>query len=52
VAIKTWMLDHVFPGRLGRISRELSYLSAAGGRPGHFAGERRDRNAILYLPPR
>lgn len=52
VAIKTWMLDHVFPGSLGRISRELSYLSAAGGRPGHFAGERGDRNAILYLPPR
>ncbi|HWD64162.1 MAG TPA: hypothetical protein VG405_03235 [Solirubrobacteraceae bacterium] len=52
VAIETWMLDHVFPGSLGRISRELSYLSAAGGRPGHFAGERADRNAILYLPPR
>lgn len=52
VAIKTWMLDHVFPGRLGQISRELSYLSAAGGRPGHFAGERSDRNALLYLPPR
>lgn len=52
VAIETWMLDHVFPGSLGRISRELSYLSAAGGRPGHFAGERGDRNAILYLPPR
>jgi len=52
VAIKTWMLDHVFPGPLGRISRELSYLSAAGGRPGHFAGQRSDRNAVLYLPPR
>lgn len=52
VAIKTWMLDHVFPGSLGRISRELAYLSASGGRPGHFAGQRSDRNAVLYLPPR
>lgn len=52
VAIKTWMLDHVFPGRLGRISRELAHMSAAGGRPGHFAGEPSDRNAILYVPPR
>lgn len=52
VAVKTWMLDHVFPGPLGQISRRLSYLSAAGGRPGHFAGERSDRNALLYLPPR
>lgn len=64
VAISTWMLDHVSPepagslglsgfsGSLGRISRELSYLSAAGGRPGHFAGDRSDRNAVLYLPPR
>lgn len=52
VAIETWMLDHVFPGSLGRISRELSYLSASGGRPGRFAGQRSDRNAILYLPPR
>ncbi len=52
VAIKTWMLDHVFPGTLGRISRELAYLSAAGGRAGNFAGEPSDRNAVLYLPPR
>ncbi len=64
VAIRTWMLDHVSPGTsgvsgvsgltgtLGRISRELSYLSATGGRPGGFAGEPSDRNAVLYLPPR
>ena len=33
VAIQTWMLDHVFPGRLGTISRQLAYLDAQGGRP-------------------
>jgi 3',5'-cyclic AMP phosphodiesterase CpdA len=48
VAIQTWMLDHVFPGRLGTISRQLSYLDAQGGRPQGFAGTRADRNAILY----
>ena len=31
VALETWMLDHVAPaGGLGRISRELSFLDAAG----------------------
>jgi hypothetical protein len=49
IAIQTWMLDHVFPGPLGTISRELSYLDAQGGRPQRFAGARIDRNAILYL---
>jgi 3',5'-cyclic AMP phosphodiesterase CpdA len=48
VAIQTWMLDHVFPGRLGSISRELSYLDAQGGRPQGFAGTRQDRNVTLY----
>lgn len=51
VAIETWMLDHAasgLTGRLGRISRELSYLDAQGGRPGNFAGSRSDRNAVLY----
>lgn len=48
VAIQTWMLDHTFPGRLGTISRELSYLDAQGGRPEGFAGGRRDRNVTLY----
>ena len=33
VALQTWMLDHVFPGELGTISRELAYLDAQGGRP-------------------
>ncbi len=32
VAIQTWMLDHIFPGRIGEISRELSYIDAQGGR--------------------
>jgi hypothetical protein len=48
VAIQTWMLDHVFPGQLGRISRELSFLDAQGGRPGRYAGGPGDRNAVLY----
>jgi 3',5'-cyclic AMP phosphodiesterase CpdA len=48
VAIQTWMLDHVFPGDLGTISRQLSYLDAQGGRPRGFAGRRLDRNVTLY----
>jgi 3',5'-cyclic AMP phosphodiesterase CpdA len=51
VAIQTWMLDHVFPGRLGTIARELSYLDAQGGRPEGFAGTAADRNAVLYRAP-
>ncbi|MDQ6744676.1 MAG: hypothetical protein M3Z27_01440 [Actinomycetota bacterium] len=50
IAIQTWMLDHVFPGPLGRISRQLSYLDAQGGRPRGFVGQPEDRNAVLYLP--
>jgi 3',5'-cyclic AMP phosphodiesterase CpdA len=49
VAIETWMLDHVFPGNLGTISRQLSYLDAQGGRPKGFAGSRLDRNVTLYV---
>ncbi len=48
VAIQTWMLDHVFPGDLGTISRELAYLDAQGGRPNNFIGTRLDRNVTLY----
>jgi hypothetical protein len=48
VAIDTWMLDHVFGGRLGAIARQLSFLDAQGGRPGGFAGAHRDRNVTLY----
>ncbi|MGB8881267.1 MAG: hypothetical protein WCD11_33530, partial [Solirubrobacteraceae bacterium] len=48
VAIQTWMLDHVFPGSLGTISRQLAYLDAQGGRPKGFAGDRLDRNVTLY----
>jgi hypothetical protein len=43
------MLDHVFPGDLGKVSRELSYLDAQGGRPNDFKGTRLDRNVTLYL---
>jgi 3',5'-cyclic AMP phosphodiesterase CpdA len=49
VALQTWMLDHVFPGDLGTISRELSYLDAQGGRPNGFKGTRLDRNVTLYV---
>ncbi len=48
VAIQTWMLDHVFPGHLGTISRQLSYIDAQGGRPQGFRGGRLDRNVTLY----
>jgi len=49
VALQTWMLDHTFPGELGQISRQLSYLDAQGGRPEGFAGTPLDRNVTLYL---
>jgi hypothetical protein len=52
VAIHTWMLDHVSPGSLGPIARQLSYVDAQGGRPGGFAGAPSDRNAVLYLTGR
>jgi hypothetical protein len=42
------MLDHVFLGRLGTISRQLAYLDAQGGRPQGFIGGRLDRNVTLY----
>ena len=48
VAIQTWMLDHVFPGKLGTISRQLAYLDAQGGRPEGLIGDRLDRNVTLY----
>jgi hypothetical protein len=43
------MLDHAYPGDLGTIARQLSYLDAEGGRPHGFTGSRADRNALLYL---
>ena len=51
VAIETWMLDHVFPGELGTISRQLAYLDAQGGRPQGLRGGRLDRNVVLYRGP-
>jgi hypothetical protein len=48
IAIQTWMLDHVFPGQIGEISRELSYVDAQGGRPKGFIGTRLDRNVVLH----
>ena len=51
VAIQTWMLDHVFPGTLGSISRQLSFIDSQGGRPQGFRGEHLDRNAVLHRRP-
>jgi hypothetical protein len=48
IAIQTWMLDHVFPAKLGTISRQLAYLDAQGGRPEWFSGSPKDRNVTLY----
>ncbi|MDQ6817054.1 MAG: metallophosphoesterase, partial [Actinomycetota bacterium] len=48
VALQTWMIDHVVPGDLGEISRQLAYLDAQGGRPRRFAGRPLDRNVTLY----
>ena len=47
-AIQTWMLDHVYPGRLGTTARQLAFLDAQGGRPAGFAGGHQDRNVTLY----
>jgi hypothetical protein len=46
------MLDHSYPGGLGTIARELSYLDAQGGRPAGFTGTRLDRNVTLYRDAR
>jgi hypothetical protein len=51
IAIETWMLDHVPGNHVAQISRELSFLQATGGRPGHFSGSRTDRNAVLFRRP-
>ena len=53
VALTTWMLDHAGDGRLGDISRELSYIDAQGGHPKGFVGRAVDRNVVLYrrAPP-
>ena len=48
LALETWMLDHGDgPGGLAKVSRDLAFLDAQGGRPAHFAGTRADRNARL-----
>ncbi|HEY3018713.1 MAG TPA: hypothetical protein VGJ32_00890 [Solirubrobacteraceae bacterium] len=50
LALETWMLDHgAGPGGVAETSRDLAFLDAQGGRPGHFAGMRADRNARLRL---
>ena len=49
VALETWMVDHGSGNGLARASLELSFLDWQGGRPGRFAGSRRDRNVRLFL---
>jgi 3',5'-cyclic AMP phosphodiesterase CpdA len=49
IAIETWMVDHAAGDGLARTSLGLSFLDWQGGRPGGFAGSRRDRNATLFL---
>jgi 3',5'-cyclic AMP phosphodiesterase CpdA len=48
VSLTTWMLDHAGDGRLGDLSRQLSYLDAQGGRPEGFSGTPLDRNVVLH----
>ncbi|HKD32741.1 MAG TPA: metallophosphoesterase [Gaiellaceae bacterium] len=50
LVLETWMIDHDPADRVAAVSRQLAYLDFQGGRPNHFAGARRDRNARLYLP--
>jgi Calcineurin-like phosphoesterase len=50
LVLETWMIDHDPGDRLAATSRQLAYLDFQGGRPEHFGGARRDRNARLYLP--
>jgi 3',5'-cyclic AMP phosphodiesterase CpdA len=48
-ALETWMVDHGDgPSGLARVSRDLAFLDAQGGRPQDFAGGRLDRNVRLY----
>jgi hypothetical protein len=49
VVLQTWMLDTDPRSRLASISRELAFLDYQGGRVGHDAGTRGDRNVSLYL---
>jgi metallophosphoesterase (TIGR03767 family) len=51
VALETWMVDHGSGGLAGA-SLGLSFLDWQGGRPGRFAGSRRDRNVRLFLRSR
>lgn len=48
LVLETWMLNADPRDRLANISRELAYLDYQGGRPRRFAGDRDDRNAMLF----
>jgi 3',5'-cyclic AMP phosphodiesterase CpdA len=48
IALQTWLLDTDPSVRVAAISRALAFDDYQGGRPGGFAGRRRDRNVALY----
>ena len=54
--LETWVVDTSGEGRAGSLAdtaRELAFLDAQGGRPGHNRGRRTDRNVRLFkAPPR
>ena len=49
--LDTWMLDHgAGPDGLAKVSLDLAFLDAQGGRPGNFSGTPADRNRRLRVP--
>jgi len=50
VAVQSWLIDHTYPGNLGRIARQPAYLDVQDGRPEGLAGTRPDRNVALSAP--
>jgi 3',5'-cyclic AMP phosphodiesterase CpdA len=48
VVLQTWLLNTDPSVPLAAVSRQLAFDDYQGGRPGGFAGTRRDRNVALY----